>query len=391
MRRFWLAVHRYLGLGALLFLAVAALTGCILSFRGPLDAALNPDLFRRASAAPLDAPAAVAAYEGKHRGVVALSFPLRVGPGEALPVSVAAASGRPPLGYDQVFLSDSGGHVSGVRATRAGWDRRHLMEGVYLFHYTLLGGRWGRWLMGLAALAWLIGAGVGLYLTFPSRGPFWRGWIPSWRLSLRGRLPKALLSLHEATGLWLLVPVVILAFTSVSMNFFDEAFTPAVQALSPARPSPFDPGAGRRPSSGQSVGFAPVIGSAEARARDRGLGWRPAAVWRRPDLGLYGVSFTNDGRVNFSRLGPITYVFDGASGRFVYEDNPYEDSAGRALSRALYPLHTGKMAGPAGVALDVLLGLVTIAQCVTGAYLWWKRRGPRVAARRARRRERAPA
>jgi uncharacterized iron-regulated membrane protein len=132
------------------------------------------------------------------------------------------------------------------------------------------------------------------------------------------------------------------------------------------------------------LAFGRAVSLATARAQARGLAWRPAQVWVRPDLGLYGVAFTDDGMVNFRRLGPIAYVFD-RTGRFVYEDNPYEDSAGRALSRSLYPLHTGKVAGLGGQALDFLLGLITVEQSLTGIYLWWKRRGPRIAAKRASR------
>jgi uncharacterized iron-regulated membrane protein len=380
---FWLAVHRYLGLATLTFLAIAAATGCILCVRGPLDAALNPDLFRRAGP-PIDAVAAVARFQARTPDVQVLSFPLHVGAGETLPVSVAAKAG----GDDQLFL-DADGQAVGGRATRPGWDRRHFVQGAYLFHYTLLGGTWGRWLMGLVALGWLIGAVIGLYLTLPTRGPFWRSWLRFWVVRFKARLARVLLDLHQATGLWLLLPVLVLAWTSVSMNFFDEAFTPAVQALSPARPSPFDaPPASVAP--GPPLGFGKAIDLAGARAKARGLGWRPAQASFEPERGFWSVMFTNNGVVNYSRLGPVSYVFDNA-GRFVYEDNPYTDSAGRSVSRSLYPLHTGKMAGLAGQVFDFILGLVTLEQSLTGLYLWLKRRGPRIAGKRARAAARAGA
>jgi uncharacterized iron-regulated membrane protein len=94
---------------------------------------------------------------------------------------------------------------------------------------------------------------------------------------------------------------------------------------------------------------------------------------------------TRSGTVNYSRLGPATYVLDAASGRFVYADDPYTDSIGRVASRSLYPLHTGQVAGGWGMAFAFVLGAVTFIQCVTGVYVWWKRRGGRVAARKARR------
>ena len=88
-------------------------------------------------------------------------------------------------------------------------------------------------------------------------------------------------------------------------------------------------------------------------------------------------------RDSYVGLGPITYWWDAVSGRFADEDNPYADSAGRKLSRSLYPLHTGQMIGLPGVVLDLVLGLATFEMCLTGAYLWLKRRGPRIASKKA--------
>jgi uncharacterized iron-regulated membrane protein len=385
-RQFWLAVHRYTGLVVLVFVAIAAFTGCVLELRGPIDRALNPDLFYRTSnAAPLDPATAAAAYQARNPGAEVISFPLNPRAGETLPVTVAARAGAPPLAFDEVFLAANDGTAAGARsATKPGWDRRRLVEGIYLFHYTLLAGTPGRWFMGVCAAGWLIGAVVGLYLTFPSTGPFWKGWWRMFQLSLKGKLARVMLDLHQSTGLWLLIPVLVLAWTSVSMNFFDEAITPIAQAISPARPSPFDhPRAA--PVVGPGVGFAAAIAKAETLAAKRGFAWKPASVAFNPQLGLYGVSFTNNGIVNYSRLGPVTYDLDAASGRFIYADDPYMDSAGRAVSRSLYPLHTGQVAGGWGMAFAFLLGAVTFIQCLTGVYVWWKRRGGRVAARKARR------
>jgi uncharacterized iron-regulated membrane protein len=381
-RRFWIAAHRYLGLASLAFLTVAALTGCLLCFRAPLDAALNADLFARPPGkAAVDPVPAVLALETAHPELGARSFPLALAPGANLPVMVGPNDDARPLGYDQVFLDAAGGHVVGARQIEPGWDRRHFMQGVYVLHYTLLGGAWGRWIMGLAALGWLIGTMVGLYLTLPTRPPFLRGWRRAWVVKTNGRLGRLLLDLHQASGLWLLIGATVLAFTSVSLNFFDEVVTPAVAALSPPRASPFDAPAPPSPPP-RRIGFAQALGAGMARARARGLDWRPAGLAYQPDRGLYGVTFTKSGVIGYQGLGPVSYWFDAADGRFVYEDNPYQDSAGRKLTRALYPLHSGQAAGPCGVAVVFILGLATIEMCATGAYVWWTKRGSRIAARK---------
>ena len=51
LRAVLLQIHRYSGLATFAFLAIASITGCILIFRGPIDHALNRDLFDTTTAA----------------------------------------------------------------------------------------------------------------------------------------------------------------------------------------------------------------------------------------------------------------------------------------------------------------------------------------------------
>ena len=44
-----------------------------------------------------------------------------------------------------------------------------------------------------------------------------------WRFSFRSIFARLMLDLHRSTGLWLLVGVTMLAFTSVCLNFYAEA------------------------------------------------------------------------------------------------------------------------------------------------------------------------
>ena len=383
---FWTIAHRWLGLGSMLFLFIAAITGCVLCIDKTLDAALNPDLFRTAATTtPLDPIAAVARFSAEHPDIRVTSFPLHIPAGRTIQAAVA-----PGAAFDQAFIDPSDAHLIGSRQAGPGWDRRHLVEGIYEFHYTLLAGVWGRWLMGIMALGWLIGNGVGFYLTLPARGPFWKKWKRAWAIDWKARLRWLMLDLHRASGLWLFIGVIVLAFTSVSMNFFDEAFTPAVSALSPSLPSPFDQPAPKAPGPDR-IGFRGALAAAEGQAARRGLDWRPASISYAPDRNIYGVMFTGSGQVAYRKLGPVTLYVDGASGAFVYADDVYADSGGRKLSRSLYPLHSGEVAGPIGVAIIFLLGLATAEMCVSGFYVWWKKRQSRRAMERTKRAARAPA
>ena len=380
--QFWTKIHRWLGLAALGFLFIAGITGCFLCFDKRIDAALNPDLFYRNSAGPALAPAALAdKLEASRPDLIITQFPLHPKPNENLKVEVQPRIASASLGFDEAFLDPPTGGIVGTRLIRPGFGRRHIVEGIFQLHQNLVAGTVGRWIMGLAALAWLISNFVGLYLTFPPTKPFWPKWKKKWSIDLKARLRRFMLELHNASGLWLLILASVLAYTSVSMNFFNEAFTPAVQAISPARPSMFDTAA-KGTAKPPRLSFVDALPLGVAAAKNDGLKWQPALERFNADFGTYGITFTDNGVENYHLLGPVTYYLDDQSGRLVERDDPYHDSFGRKLSRSLYPLHSGDVAGGFGIAIIFILGLATAEMCVTGLYTWWKKRQSRKSVKR---------
>ena len=194
MRAFLLQAHRYLGLASALFLVLAGLTGCLLVFDGALDAALNPALFRVPARTPiLSAPALAARVMAADPGLEITALPLRVEPGRAVRMSVAAGHG-----FDQIFVDPADGRLVGTHDDGPGWDRPHLVQGIFRLHHTLLAGDARRWLMGAIAFGWLIANAVGFYLTLPSREPFWAKWRPVWTVKLSANPLRLLLDLHRA-------------------------------------------------------------------------------------------------------------------------------------------------------------------------------------------------
>lgn len=391
LRPLLVGVHRYLGLIAMVFLVLAAGTGTLLVYAETLDAALNPDLFRAPSTARDLPPLELAArLEAGDRRLLVVAVPLAERRGRAVAMSVAprpdvsagAAANGAQLGFDQMFVDPGSGAVLGVRQDRPGWDRRHLMRGVYLFHYTLLAGDWGRWLMGGVAFCWVLENLAGAYLTLPTGGPFWKRWAPVWQVNFKASLPRLLLDLHRATGLWLFIGVTVMAATSVALNFYSELAAPAARALSPPASAPWDRPAPTTPWRPPRLTFeaAERLALRDA-ARDR-LHLHPAVATYDPRWRIVGIGFTGNGLVQYAGLGPVTYYYDDQDGRLVFVDNPMTDSAGQKALRALFPLHSGQVGGVATQFLVALLGLSVIEMAVTGLIVWWKKRGPRVAARR---------
>ena len=381
-RQFWTKIHRWMGLTALAFLFIAGVTGCFLCFDKRIDAALNSDLFYRPAGQGM-APWTVATrLQAERPDLVVTAFPLNPKADQNLRIEVQAREPDTPLGYNEVFVDPADGHVVGTRQIASGWDRRHIVEAIFQLHQNVLAGTIGRWLMGIAALLWLISNFVGLYLTFPAKKPFWPKWKKKFKIDTRAKTRRLMLEIHNASGLWLLIGASVLAYTSVAMNFFNEAFTPAVQAVSPARPSMFDIPAPATTAKSVRLDFEQALQRGIAVAKADKLTWRPAVERFNPDYGVYGITFTDNGVENYHRLGPVTYYIDASDGHFVESDDPYHDSFGRKLSRSLYPLHSGDVAGGFGIAIIFLLGLATAEMCVTGFYTWWKKRESKKPVRR---------
>jgi uncharacterized iron-regulated membrane protein len=380
----WLFLHRWFGIVTAAFLAIAALTGCLLTMRDSLDRWVNSDLFayNGAASARLETLEAVSQFELMHPDIQVTGFPLQTASDENIPVLLIAKPGMDSLEQDQVFLNPATSEIVGRRSTEPGWSGRQIVPFLAEFHFNLLAGNAGRIFMGFIALGWMVSSIIGLYLTLPRKRPFFKNWWPAWTYSPKRSFGRQLLDIHRSSALWLFPFLFILAFTSVSLNFFGEVYSPVATTISPLKKSLFDEEApfpdGVTPSLTYGDGF--VLASVQASIA--GISWRPATMLYYPEWNLYGTTFTDNGQLNYKHLGPIYYYFDAATGAFVHEVNPYTDSAGLAMIRILYPTHSGEFAGGLSVFFVFVLGLATTEQCFTGIWVWWKKRKPRIAAKR---------
>ena len=378
-RRLWIWLHRWIGLVTFLLLGLAALTGCMLCFVRPLDAALNADLFRQpAVARPIDVAAAVDQFQAGNRDYRVRSFPLEVPADARIPVRLEPRVKCADAAYNQVFLDRATGQPAGWRSDDAAWTRRGATEQLLDLHFKLLVGKYGRWVMGVVSLAWLISNFIGLWLTWPLKRPYWKSWKRMWRFRLSSATPRLLLDIHRSSGLWLLLPLTALAFTSVALASFTELYQPAVKLLVPPKPTLFDAIAPFPGGVDGDIGFVRAVALLRGEAARHGGGWHAATALYFPARRLYGAALTDDGALNYRRLGPTYLYIDGATGKLAEIDSPYGGNRGLALIRMLYPLHSGRIIGLAGVIIVFLLGIVTLGQCGTGVYVWWRKRRVRM-------------
>jgi len=181
--------HFYAGLFVLPFILILSVTGAIYLFKPQIDrweeraylaqgvqGAVSPDR---------QLAAALAAYPDARFN----HYRLPREPGDAAMVQLGLPDGR----VTEVFVSPQGAVLGSIDAgTR-------ISDMVATIHGSLLLGKWGDWLVELAASWTIVMILTGLYLWWPrpfrAAGTFWP------RLSLRGR--PLLKDIHRVTGFWI--------------------------------------------------------------------------------------------------------------------------------------------------------------------------------------------
>lgn len=408
-RPLWVLLHRWAGLSTALFLLVAGLTGSVIAFYGPLDAALNPQRHRVPISGPLLDPLVL--YERAQAHATAQvrmdAMPLGFQPGEVVGFFAEAvddpATGEPaenPL--REVMLDPHTGELVRLRLQHSPlWPvtRENLLDVLYTLHYSLaLPGRIGTWLFGIAAIVWTIDCFIGAWLTFPlrvarasaARSTSWFArWRPAWRVRWRGGSYKLNFDLHRAGGLWTWLMLLVLAWSSVGLNLGDEVYRPVMGALFDMRP----PAGPRAPQANPAA--APALDFAAALARGRALA---AAESARLGFVLRGESeltldrahrvyrYAFKSSADIGEYGGAVVLFDADTGAWRATALQDRQPPGPWLSDWLFALHFGAVWGLPMKVFICAMGLLVAMLSGTGVYLWWrKRRGraPRAAAPRA--------
>jgi uncharacterized iron-regulated membrane protein len=69
---------------------------------------------------------------------------------------------------------------------------------------------------------------------------WWARWMPSWRIRWGAGAYKLNFDLHRAGALWIWGVIVIVAFTSFSINLYREVFYPVMSKVSTTTPGPYE-------------------------------------------------------------------------------------------------------------------------------------------------------
>ena len=409
MRSSLVLVHRWFGLFIALFLLVSGLTGAIISWDHELDEWMNPHLFdARAKGEPLPPLALVDIVEKADPRARVSLFPLQYEDGHTAQIWVDSRRNpetgqRYDLGYDHVFVDPVSGEIVGKRLWgKISLSPEHLMSFLYKLHFTLHfpewqgTDRWGVWLMGIVALVWLIDNFVGFILTLPrkarngggsnggngdTRGKgWWQRWRPSWLIRFSAGGYRLNFDLHRAGALWVWGILLIIAFTSFSLNLYREVFYPAMSLVSKTTPGPFEtrtPTPLHQPVE-PTVSWRELLEKGKAEAVRRGWSEPVGSVFYSDNFVVHGISFFEPGMDHEGGGMQIKNLYyDGRDGRLLGDRVPWEGTAADIFVQLQFPLHSGRILGMPGRILMSVMGLLVAMLSVTGVYIWWKKRSAR--------------
>ena len=354
-RRWWLRLHRWLGLGLGLVLALVALTGASLIVLEPLDQRLHRELF--VAAAP-SAPAA--SLDAVRHAVVQ-----RHGP-------QASFTLRPPRASDETFQVRVSGPWHGTTyldpATARILGQRGEQEGLFNFlfelHSALLLGENGKPLLAAIALSYLFLLATGLVLWWP------RNWWQAWRMRFDGGATRSLFDLHRVAGslLGLVIAVSVASGAYMAWKPLSRLVT-SVAGDAPAKPPAV------APVPGAAASLQAMAGTAQALFPQALIGYIQLAPQRSKPV-RFRMKLPDDPHPN----GLTSVWFHPTTGAVLAVHRWDQLDAGTKGNSYIYPLHTGELGGVAHEALNAVSGFTLFGLGVTGGWLWWRRRRDKASA-----------
>lgn len=373
-RRLLALTHRYIGLGLMGLLFLAAFTGTLLVFGQELDRLLNPDILTATPPAkgtphrPLTelVAAAMAFQQTRDDGPwQPLSLlPPRRGDGVGAVLFKAPDPEAPGRSrFHQVLVDPFTARILGERARSShDLDRRNFVHLISEIHGKLLLGKTGFWIMGIASALWGAMTLLGLYLWWPGRGKV----VTALKIKRQAGPARFHFDLHRALGFYSAPVALTLAVTGVYMALPGEV-RPLVAALSPLDESRTPPPA---PSDRAPVDVDEAVRIARTVFPDGEL--RRVGL-PRDTTDSYAIGLHLPGEVQRPTTSRSTVWVTVRGGQVLRSLDATRSGPGDTYLNWQTPLHTGTAFGFPG-RIAVLLGsLATLILLYAGLKMWLRR------------------
>jgi uncharacterized iron-regulated membrane protein len=359
LRRLWLNVHLWIGIGIAALLVPISLSGALLVWHDEIDTWINP---HRYAVTGTEVAQPVSAYLAKAAEAVAkdpanLRATIVRYPEKGWPVRITMrgqsrdAGARPRV--ITVFLDPPTAAVLDVMEFRSSF-----FGFLHVFHENLTIPEYsGRQIVGWVGTGLLIMSLTGLWLWWPRGGSFLRGlrWTRSGRFTF---------NLHHLIGFWISIPLAVVSFTGIYLAFPQTARN----AMSTVAPM----GSPRGGFGGQ---VAQHTALAVVRAVDIA---RKSAPNAEPTALFLPVQQRGEANVNWrmemrGRDDAFTVTVDDQSG----QAKVIAPQSGDRAAAWIRWIHEGSHSGPLWAAVVFLTGIFPTVFAVTGIMMWLRKRSDR--------------
>jgi uncharacterized iron-regulated membrane protein len=351
MRRFWIFLHRWVGLAAAAFLVLSGLTGSILAFESDYDRWIHPSLWR---VAPEGAPTSEQTLvDLVTRQMSSDGSPAKVElidlAGDRRAQVFSLSDGR------RVFVNPYRQSILGVRDGKPSAGDKFFFT-VRQLHLSLLAGVWGRWIVEIASGALLLLIPTGLYLWWDKKRVSVK-WKASWR--------RVNWDLHSVLGLYGFAVMVALASSGLLISFpgplyFVTGSAPQIVEALPRSTPPENPSANfHEPELDKFV---------------------VAAEAALPGSHLMRIQLPRGPRspVQIQTRGPnasssSTVYLDRYDGHVLRVDDANNRAPALRAFRTNQAVHTGTIWGMPSKILASLSSLTLVFSVITGFIIWWRK------------------
>ena len=359
LRRLWLNVHLWIGIGIAALLVPISLSGALLVWHDEIDTWINP---HRYAVTGTEVAQPVSAYLAKAAEAVAkdpanLRATIVRYPEKGWPVRITMrgqsrdAGARPRV--ITVFLDPPTAAVLDVMEFRSSF-----FGFLHVFHENLTIPEYsGRQIVGWVGTGLLIMSLTGLWLWWPRGGSFLRGlrWTRSGRFTF---------NLHHLIGFWISIPLAVVSFTGIYLAFPQTARN-AMSTVAPMGPP--------------RGGFGGQVAQHTALAVDRAVDIaRKSAPNAEPTALFLPVQQRGEANLNWrvemrGRDDAFTVTVDDQSG----QAKVIAPQSGDRAAAWIRWIHEGSHSGPLWAAVVFLTGIFPTVFAVTGIMMWLRKRSDR--------------
>jgi len=372
LRRLWLTLHLWLGVGLMVALVPLSVSGALLVWHDALDRGLYASRYAVSGPAATQpasayAAAARAAFTGRAT-LTQLRLPQKPGDPVVAVGRMAApgATGGRPRTLNAWIDPPSGKVLATAEVARTATMVTHRLHGQLLIPGV------GRKVVGWLGWAMFVSSASGLWLWWPRHANILKGL--RWR-----RSPSTLFNLHHMVGFWLCLPLAALSITGVYVSF------PQTSHALLGAPAPAS--GARRPAS-DDPRFAPPL-AAPRLTVDQAVA---TALASAPGARLASLNVPQQGKKPAWRIEvrspgsepARTIRIDDADGKVKARGG---DGSARGeggpdpFSRWVRRLHDGTGMGLPWRLVITLAGVAPLILSVSGLVMWLRRRGRRIALR----------